>query len=43
MKRLICWWLGHQIKADILLAPEGGHKFAFYCERCNCRLPGPRP
>lgn len=43
LAKLKCWWIGHKIKADIVLATHGGYDYAFYCERCNCKLPGPRP
>lgn len=42
MKRLLCWWHGHLIKATIDVA-SAEVRFVFHCERCGRILPGPRP
>lgn len=41
MKRLICWWRGHIIKAEIVR--RGEYRYVYYCDRCDRILPGPRP
>ena len=40
MKRLICWFNGHIIKATIQF--DDDMEFRFHCERCGRMLPGPR-
>ena len=41
MKRIVCWFKGHIIKATIDF--DGEPQFRFHCERCGRVLPGPRP
>lgn len=44
MKRLLCWWHGHLIKATIDVASADDDRevrFVFHCERCGRILPGP--
>lgn len=44
MKRIVCWWRGHIIKADIVLMPPAGtYRYVFHCDRCQRVLSGPRP